>query len=38
MEYRGWICDPTKESQEYIRGVNEFLDFAFRNSVENGKL
>ncbi|KAK2415681.1 hypothetical protein QL285_038141 [Trifolium repens] len=38
MEYRGWICDPTKESQEYIRGVNEFLDFAFRNSVENGKI
>jgi hypothetical protein len=38
MEYRGWIRDPTKESQEYIRGVNEFLDFAFRNSVENEKI
>ena len=38
MENRGWVHDPTKESEEYIRGVNEFLEFAFKNSEENGKI
>jgi ssDNA-binding Zn-finger/Zn-ribbon topoisomerase 1 len=38
MENRGWVHDPTKESEEYIRGVNEFIEFAFKNSEENGKI
>jgi len=38
MENRGWVHDPTKESEEYIRGVNEFLEFVFKNSEENGKI
>lgn len=36
-ENRGWMCDPSKRSEEYIRGVNEFLEFAFQNSAVNGK-
>nr|XP_004494940.1 uncharacterized protein LOC101496411 [Cicer arietinum] len=35
---REWMCDPSKKSEEYIRGVNEFLEFAFQNSQINGKI
>lgn len=38
MEDRRWIRDPSKQSEEYIRGVNKFLEFAFQNSEVNGKI
>ncbi|XP_024631542.1 uncharacterized protein [Medicago truncatula] len=38
MEYRGWICNPTKQSDEYIRGVNTFLEFAFQTPEDDGKI
>ncbi|XP_073224845.1 uncharacterized protein [Cicer arietinum] len=38
MAYREWMCDPSKKREEYIQGVNEFLEFAFQNSQINGKI
>lgn len=38
MEYRGWIRDPSKQSDEYIRGVNAFLEFAFQKPEDDGKI
>jgi len=35
MAHREWMHDPTKQSKEYIKGVNEFLEFAFQNSKSN---
>lgn len=23
------MCDPSKQSKEYIQGINEFIEFAF---------
>lgn len=38
MDSRDWMSDPTKKTEEYIRGVNEFLEFAFRNVEADGKI
>ena len=35
MTHREWMYDPTKQSKDYIEGVNEFIEFAFRNSKTN---
>ncbi|XP_074591175.1 uncharacterized protein LOC141847094 [Curcuma longa] len=38
MDSRDWMSDPTKKTEEYIRGVNEFLEFAFQNVEADGKI
>ncbi|XP_004490351.1 uncharacterized protein [Cicer arietinum] len=38
MAHREWMGDESKQSVEYIQGVNEFLEFAFQNSEINGKI
>ena len=30
MGFRDQMNDPPKQSEEYIQGVNEFLEFAFQ--------
>ncbi|XP_058741920.1 uncharacterized protein LOC131614337 [Vicia villosa] len=38
MAHREWMRDPSKQSKEYIQGVDEFLEFAFRSSKTKRKI
>src|SRR4051812_10015746 len=35
---KSWISNNSATQEEYIRGILNFLDFAFANSSENGKI